>query len=393
LAERFNYSKQTLMFDRTKANEQRDLLVKECVAKHANEKHLLIELPTGTGKGKMVAELIRASRSEKPWLCVVPEIVQVKNYKADLEKHGNGDLLGTKIEDVICYASLKNYVGRAVNLHFNEAHRLSELRTDLAGSFSFDQVISDSGTVSVEIRERLFSIAPYTRFYRSLNQVIELGILPEPIIEVIPVPLRNNNVEYKVKHGKETKSLSAPKMYDFLDSQVREWQSIFEDEDRGGQQFQKNKWMQAALKRKRFIGEYKQDEARRIIETDHADNRLLCFCGSVAQAIELGKERAIHSERPSEENLTIVEDFNTGRQNHLFACMMGIEGMNFDQVDYGMIIQLDNSDRIPRQKAGRTFRADVPHLKVLYVPGTQDEKYLRKFLKFFDEKFVRGYSN
>lgn len=374
-------------FDREEANRQRAALSRECLAMVGTHRHLLIELPTGTGKGLIVANCIRNSVSPKRWLVLVPERLQIDNYRADLIKHGNGDLLDGKIHDIICYASLKKYEGTSFNVHLNEAHRVSEHRMDILKTIAFDQLLSDSATVSPEVKERLSDICPFHTFYRSLQEVIDLGILPEPAITCLDVPLDGARKHYLHTFGKTIGKLTAVEKYDVLCKNIAYWGKLYKEEYKP---FQKNKWMQAALQRKQFLAAYKTEFARQLL-SGYEGRRYVCFCGSVQQAQELGGVNAIHSKQSKKENVAIVDAFNQGATPALFSCMMGVEGMNFSGVDTGFILQLDNTERLPIQKAGRVFRSNIPELVVLYVPGTQDEVYLNRFLSNFDPRFIHNY--
>ena len=107
------------MTKQEKAREKISREVLELYNNNNSKKSLLIELPTGSGKGKLVADCINHCKSDKKWIILVPEIVQIENYKNDLKKHGLDYLLDTKIEDIICYASVSKYEGRPLNLHLN----------------------------------------------------------------------------------------------------------------------------------------------------------------------------------------------------------------------------------------------------------------------------------
>lgn len=377
------------MFNREEANRQREIISDECVLLSEENKHLVIELPTGTGKGRICANIIRKSNSAKKWLVVVPEIPQCWNYLKDLEIHDNKDLIETKIEAVICYASLKNYAGGSYSLHLNEAHRVSDARMDILSSIDFDQIISDSATLSPEVMERLNAIHPVKVYKKTLQEVIDLGIIPEPTIECLPVHLDDLDRIYKVKYGKNEQLTHAKGYYDYLCKQIEYWESRYKSER---SQFLKNKWMQAALTRKRFLASYKTDVVKEFIGS-LGGKRYVCFAGTVDQAKYLGGKAAIHSENAKMINKEIIDDFNSGSTSALFSCMMGVEGMNFFELDCGILVQLDNTERLPLQKTGRMLRSDIPHLFVFYIPNTQDQKYLNKFLQHFDNRYIKNNPN
>src|SRR6478672_11090780 len=100
-----------MAFDREKQARMREAIQSRAEELSLQHKHLLITWATGVGKGRAVMRCIHASKSPKKWYVLCPEIIQVENFKQDLRKHGFEHLLGTKIKDVICYASMEKLQG------------------------------------------------------------------------------------------------------------------------------------------------------------------------------------------------------------------------------------------------------------------------------------------
>lgn len=357
-------------------------------------KHLVIEHPTGTGKGKNVAECIKASKSIQKWLICVPEISQIQNYKNDLLKFGNEDLLKSKIHDIICYASLKNYENTKYNLHFNECHRLSDFRFEIAKTIKFDQIISDSATISDEIKTKLWEICPYIIDSIGLDEAIKWNILPQPIIYYINCELddKKKNLEFKVTKTKEFKGLSEKEYYNKLSESIKYYQNEYKNTP--SKFYLKNKMLSLSMERKRFMAKVKTEKGKQLIFKLNKENkRFICFCGTIAQAKELGGKQAISSKDTKNVNAQIIKEFNSLKSNSLFSCGMAIEGMNFFAIDSGIIIQLDREERLPRQKLGRILRSSNPELYILVLKNTQDEKYFNEFLlnSNIDKEYIKEY--
>lgn len=339
--------------------------------------NLLVEWPTGCGKGKAAMECILASKSDKKWLILVPEIPQKDNWVKDAQKWGLFDQISHKIEAIECYASFKNYEGRALNLALNEVHRLSEYRGIVLDSINYDQIIADSATVPTEVRKRLPSDL-YT-YKITMDEAISNNILPKPDITVHYIDLapwpKNYTKKLNIKKKKVLIKCSALEYYKHLTKQYNYWKNRFFEQ---GEEWAERKMFTAALDRKRFLAQYKTEKAKEVL-SEAIDKRKIVFCGSVEQAKELGGENAVYGE--NKDNLTLIEQFNNLEINELYACMMLKEGMNLNQIEWGLVIQLDSKDTGNIQRLGRILRSLYPEFHLICVKNTKDEKYLENFLK------------
>lgn len=348
------------MIDREKQARERAKIVEEVVQLSKEHKHLVIELPTSSGKGLCVAEIIKASDGKKKWVVLTPETVQCENYRLDLIKHGNEYLLQDKIEDIICYASVDKLAGRPINLAINECHRISEHRMDVLKTVDFDQIISDSATIDDKIEKRLNEICPFYKYSKSLQEVIDLGILPQPEIICIGITMDE-------KQEKE---------YKLLEKSVEYWKGQWERE---GAEWRRIRWMSAGMKRKRGMSSIKTERAKELIDSLQ-NKRFICFAGSVAQSKELGGKYAVNGKNTSKRNQEIIQEFNEFKTNSVFTCMMLREGINLSATRYGVICQMDSGILTTIQMCGRLLRDEEPLIYIIYIRNSQDEKYVRNFI-------------
>ena len=86
--------------------------------------------------------------------------------------------------------------------------------------------------------------------------------------------------------------------------------------------------------------------------------------------------------------MSVIANFNDKKINSLFAVGMANEGMNLNDIQIGIIIQLDGNERSFIQKYGRAMRADNPVQYIFYYKDTQDEIYLKNALENIDSKFI-----
>jgi hypothetical protein len=78
-----------------------------------------LEWATGIGKTKAVLRCISNDKSDRKWLVVVPELIQIENMRTEITKHAYDYLLESKIYDIICYASFEKYKDLKLNLWLN----------------------------------------------------------------------------------------------------------------------------------------------------------------------------------------------------------------------------------------------------------------------------------
>lgn len=354
----------------------RDEIQQKAVDLSLKHKSLLLSFPTGTGKGLAVMKCILASKSEKKWLIVVPEIVQIDNWWKDAIKHGIEKDIAPKIEKVICYASFKHYASKGLNLALNEVQHLSEVREEILSTIDYDQLLMDTATLPEDVMERLPS---YHEYKITMKQAVEWNILPKPEIKIHYIELDDKKRVYekKLKSGKIS-YLSAKSYYEYLSNNFKYWQNQARED---GETWKQKKMFLSAINRKRFIANYKTEKAKEIVQLIQ-HQRFVVFCGSVKQANELGGKQAIHSKNKN--NQRLIDEFNNLETSSLFACSMMKEGMNLEDIQAGLCIQLDAKDLGNIQRLGRILRSDVPEFHLICLKGTKDEEYLTNFLKEID---------
>lgn len=365
-------------------------------------KHLLLEWATGTGKGKAVMQCIAASLSPKQWLIIVPEILQIYNYKEDLKKHGYEWMLGTKIVDIICYASFPKWENASVNICFNEAHHITELKYEIAKTIDFDQIVSDSATIPQEAADRLAEICPFYKFSVDMACAISLGILPEPAIYIISIKLDDKLKKHPVKYGQKEFLVTDFKRNQKYETDIKYWQNKIEEEELAALEqsrpMKSLKWMETKIlrlggERKKFLAECKEPAVIALMYK-LIDRRSIWFCGSKEQSDVLGKSQAVNSGKSKKANEKMLSDFNSLKENHIFVYRMGKEGWNLFMIECGVIIQLDSGmdDGLAIiQRIGRTMRATDPNIYIFVAQDTQDEKYLERALIHIDKKYIKKF--
>ena len=84
----------------------------------------------------------------------------------------------------------------------------------------------------------------------------------------------------------------------------------------------------------------------------------------------------------------MIKDFNESKVDKLFTTKMLRESMNLNNIEVGVMVQLDNNMKSLLQTLGRVLRSSYPEYYILYVKGTQDITYLNTALEGFNEKYI-----
>lgn len=387
--------------------------VQKAVELSREHKNLVLQWATGIGKSKAAIEIIREYKTIPKVLLVVAETAHKKNWYDEFDKWDALHLF--KYCHIDCYASLKNHKHSQYDLVIlDEGHHSgTDIRLDILNNIKTDKLLILSATLKREVLEGLELIFGKLKLFNiGLTQAIEAGLLPTPKIYLIPLKLSDNIDKHLVtmERGKKEKrkvikcsysqkwvylkdkvkypdltlvlSCTALEKYTHLTEQFEYYKKQYFITR---QEHLKNKWLRTGSERKRFLGDSKSKIVLSLLQV-LKPKRYICFCSSIEQAVYLGGENAIHSERS--DSLNVIDRFNKGEINHLFAVNMLQEGQNLNDIDAGIIVQLDGQERAFVQKFGRTLRADSPEQYIFYYKGTRDEEYLENVLEDIDKGYV-----
>ncbi len=379
---------------------------------------VILKWATGCGKSKMAIDLINyaiGSITHKPVsiLFLVAERAHIQNWKDEFAKwHLQNE--GTEI-DIICYASLNKVINNSYDIivmdechHVFTEKRLTALwsLSKNIGSNSFIFLLSATLPYSKqgEIEDIFgrFTISTVT-----LKEAIKKDILPDPTIYVIGMNMDNTlpNQEIKIGKGSNLPEVKWEDRHSYITKRIpcvikcTQWQKYLHltstmDYWKGRYEFSKKEfhhtmWVNGGSQRKRFLGECKTNAAKELLNLIPKRRKLVCFCASVSQANMISSTNTISSKRTDKYNRTVINSFNKGYINRIYAVGMITEGMNLADIEAGIIIQLDGKERLFIQKVGRALRAKSPIVCLFYYKNTQDENYLKKALENVDDKFIK----
>jgi len=390
-------------------------------------RNLMITFATGVGKTLAALKIMKHFGGR--WYIVVPEIPMIKTWHDEIVKHKMEDLFLSL--DIFCYDSLHKYQEKVTGIVLDEAHHATtDIRLRGLMGISCEHIIGLTASItSTQISTLEFMFGDFYVFDYSLSEAINDEILPEPKVFILGKELDGNALShiYTIKRGiaklrtslqctyadmmtylvgfphiELAISCTAQQKYDLLTNEVTYAKEKFFEVNhdmkvrQSTKDFLKNRWLNAGSTRKRFLSELKTEEAKNIVNKLMFERkRFICFTGSIAQAKQLSPSElcVVNSEKDKKENGNIISNFNDKIINSIFVTGMLKEGANLENIEAGIIIQLDNQIKSFVQRTGRVLRADDPIVYILYVKGTQDEKYLESALEGFDQNYVKYVDN
>lgn len=385
----------------TKKEESRQLIKSKCEELFDKGYNILLEHVTGAGKSLSAINLQARMDSKKTFICVA-EIAHIQNWKDEYIKHGYEHLLEST--EIFCYASLKNYANKNADLLILDEihHAFSQTRTFLLTSLRVKRVIGLSATLEDEHKYLFNDIFKNMTIYTiTMEEAIEMEILPKPKVYLIPLKLDNSKksetIEFKrgrnineihcdylqrnsyiyAKNKYPTLNLiihcTQQEKYDYLDAEYNK-----------AAMHKRTGWLRYGGIRKKYLSDCKTNKIKKLC-ADINDKRFICFCGSIDQAELIGGTNCIHSKK---EVKPIIHMFQSGEINSLYAIKMMTEGINLSGIQAAIIGQLDGTERPFIQRSGRGLRAEFPEIYVLYFQGTKDEDYLQNVLNSIPEEYL-----
>ena len=407
-------------------NEQKDEIQQKAVELSVKYPFLCLQWATGVGKTYAAAKIVEnflKVKSDATGYLICKESTHRKNWKDDLIKHKKDSILdNTK---TILYASIHRESQKADYIILDECHALTTKRIQsLRGILKKNtRIIFLSATIPKEKKQLMSRLCKSIHYYTiDLNKSFELNLLPKPKVVVHRIHLMKK-VDGKVwdfKYRKPTRGSKVIKYcshkdlfmtlknypktcgivvqgseqdyYDLVTKQMAYYDSLSEDIKlpypvREGC---RNKYLNLGTIRKRFIAEVKTNRVIALVDVFRLLNsRFICFTGSVEQAIEVGSKSAVHSKNDKGVNQELIDCFNRGECNELFAVKMLREGINLFDIEKGIITQLDSGIGSFFQMLGRCLRHDFPELHMFVLQNTQDVVYFKKSMKSFNDKYIK----
>lgn len=370
----------------------------------------LLELPTGIGKSRMAIEKVKSLRNKKEQhlLIVVPRNVHKANWADEIKKWWpKCDL---KIS-YTTYVSFPKYKGHWDFVIFDECHHLSERCREALCDFEIGHSILLSATVNKSLKDELKEVFDdLVSYKKDLRDVIEDEILPDPRVYLWPLDLRTDLPTESIWKNPKAKGrliecswtnrwnfikqkacpvkiyCTERQYYSDLCGQIEYWKKRSYSTR---SQIARNKWLRLCSERLKWLSDKKVKYLHQLLPS-LIKHRTLTFCNSIEQTELLG-EYCINSKNT--ESVQYLEDFNSGKIDHITACNMLNEGMNLFNCQIGIYANLNSSESIIKQRMGRLLRHTNPVIIVPYFKGTREEELVQTMLEDYNPKLVTTISN
>lgn len=366
-------------------------------------RNVLLTLPTGFGKSKNAIERVKhlAKKRHKNLLIVVPKNVLKVNWADEIAKWWSDCKLNITFTT---YVSFPKHKGSWDFIIFDEAHHLSERCREALCDFAVEYTVLLSATVKKDLKEELKEVFDDLYYYNAtLREAIDNGVLPDPTVYLLPLTLDNKLPNERIIKNPKAKGrviysswaerwayirqknnpvhifCTQAQYLDDLNGQI-EW-----FKNRRGNVACRNRWLKLCGDRLKYLSDCKVPMVLKILQyCEH--QRTLTFCNSIEQTKKLG-EHCINSQNTKSND--VLELFNKGIVHHITACNMLNEGMNLADCRVGIYANLNSSDTIIKQRAGRLLRHPHPVIIIPYYKGTREEELVNKMLEDYNPELVK----
>ena len=371
-------------------------------------KAILLELPTGYGKSLMGMDLCLRDNPQSI-LIVVPRVVLIQNWKDEFKKWGNDEYLSRVTFST--YAGLHKVSDRHFSsVILDEAHHVTPRVQDLLTYITYDKIIMLSATVKRDLKYDLKDMFPDLYCYKvNMKEAIENEVLPDPMVYLLPLTLDSKyDTEKIVKHssGKTSVTCSYKDRWNYMrnkninltikctqlqksvemDNEINFWKDMYM---RTRNEMFKNKWLHLAGQRLKWLSNLKNPIVLSLLAL-FKNERVLTFCNSIDQTIELGRN-CINSK--NKDAVKVLESFNKGDIRHITACNMLNEGTNLSNCRIGIYANLNSSEIIIKQRLGRILRHESPVIVIPFYKGTREEELVTKMLEDYNPKLIHTVEN
>ena len=356
-------------------------------------KSYILNLATGYGKSALSLHIVNKVKIRQPTiLLLVAERAHKDNWKVEMNK-----FLKRKAKVRIeCYQSLSKLKGMKFDFVIaDEAHHLNtKARLDYFSLISFSYSVFLSATYKVNFKNYLMERYGSVDFSVDLQTAIDNNTLPTPRILVLKSQIPTTERIYEIRIGRvnnpqviycefpeyRKKKITFPYATIIAKATFRECCNYYaglreyysKELAECFNKATKDKYLNAVLKEKRFLGSNKTAILQSYAENFRKNNkRFLIFATSIEQAQSIGNALTSKTKKPKQ----VIEDFNSFKTNELITVNMLQEGQNLVNTEVGFIAQVDSSDRSIIQKVGRLLRHPQPTVVIHYFEGTIEETY------------------
>ncbi len=353
-----------------------------------NDGNGMLVMATGSGKSYIAIRYMDYIYKQNPtctiYICVPTTRLRDTNWDDEFKKFGYGYLLNNVKK--ICYASSHKIDDKIDLLVLDEAHNITELRTEIFTNKPTSILCLTATPPTNKIKIKLFKDNNIDKiiYHLPLDKAVEYGIVSPYKITV--VECRLNSTDRNIKAGSKAHGyfqITEQANYDWLSKAIGKL--MYQNTE------QSKKSREAMIiKRVQFLkGSKTKLEIAKWIKENlfEKSKRNLIFAGNIEQAETLS-DFTYHSKKKNDDDLN---RFIKGDINEL-ACVDALnEGHNLNSVDNALVVQCFSDPRVLTQRVGRLIRYKEGHQGHVYVIcciNTRDEEWVKKSLESFNPLFI-----
>lgn len=373
---------------------------------NSSKDNVLLELPTSYGKSKIALDkLMQWYTPDSKILIVIPRNVLIENWLSEIRKWNYSDIINNITFST--YVSIPKQDTEWDIVVWDETHHLSERCQETILYWKVKHSLFLSATIKRELRYWI------TSNYRNIeiikirtHEAIEEEVLPELKIYLYPLELKNGMPTHTIiknpkgklpaittswatrwsywrqKDYKVITYCTEKQYYDDLSDTI-EW---YKRKAMSGNQIMKNKWLQQAGERLKWLSNIKTKYSKEILKYLN-NKRVLTFCASIEQSEEFGK--CVNSKV----GIDNLNKFNSGEIDNIAAVGMLDEGISLTNCQIGIFNMLNSSDRLSVQRIGRILRHKNPVIIVPYFKNTREEEIVNKMIEGYNKESITVINN
>ena len=335
----------------------------------------------GVGKTRIAIQHLQYSYNPLiEALVVIPKHSVAQAWIDELEKLNLQNLV--KHITFTTYLSLKKHNPNNYDIvYLDECHSLLESHEIFLSQFT-GKILGLTGTPPKDdFSSKAVMVNKYCpiKYRFTVDQATDSNILNNYRIIVHQLQLSKQPTLKKTKKNGGYWYTTELKDYNYVSSRVAEAQSPKQ------KQF-------AAIMRMRALMEYNTKELYVKSLTTKLKSKCIIFANTQKQADKLCKHSYHSGNKLSEDNLELFSD---GRIDQLSCVLQLSEGVSIPNLKEGIIMHAYGNERKSSQRIGRLLRlnpSDTATCHILCYKGTQDEVWVDKALKDFDETKIKYYN-
>jgi len=346
-------------------------------------KHKRCGLGISMGVGKTRIAIKHLQKNYNPLvevLVVIPKHSVAQAWIDELKKLNLQDLV--KHITFTTYLSLKKHNPNNYDIvYLDECHSLLESHEIFLSQFT-GKILGLTGTPPKDdFSGKAIMVNKYCpiKYRFTVDQATDSNILNNYRIIVHQLELSKKPTLKKTKKNGGYWYTTELKDYNYVSSRVAEAQSPKQ------KQF-------AAIMRMRALMEYSTKELYVKSLVTKLRSKCIIFANTQKQADKLSKHSYHSGNKLSDYNLELFSD---GRIDQLSCVLQLSEGVSIPNLKEGIIMHAYGNERKSSQRIGRLLRlnpSDTATCHILCYKGTQDEVWVDKALKDFDQTKIKYYN-